>query len=179
MPHGTKRLKTTFWVIRVLIVLAAAWALSTPIQLFGSPERLAEIAQSTMGLDPSKVLLTDKVRLLSLCSILPRLLLGLYLLYELWRLFDGFMAARFFETDTLRHFRRFSVAALVAAIISPVEQTVLSVVLTMEAPVGERMLLVGLGASDLHLMLLGLVLVAISTVFSEAARIAEENRGFV
>jgi hypothetical protein len=173
------RLKATIWVIRVLVVLAAAWTLSAPFELFGSPERLTEIVQGSMGLDPEKVVLTDRVRMLSLCTILPRLLIGLYLLYELWRLFDGFMAARFFETDTLRHFRRFSIAGLVAAVLSPVENTVLSVVFTMDAPVGQRTLLVGVGGSDLHLVLVGLVLVAISTVLSEAARIAEENRGFV
>ena len=54
-----------------------------------------------------------------------------------------------------------------------------SAVLTMHNPPGQRMLAFGLAWSDYMSVLLGLVLLAVARVMSDAVRAAEENAGFV
>ena len=77
---------------------------------------------------------------------------------------------------SLRSFARWMLAA---AFLSPVYRAVLSVLVTLQNGPGKRELTLDLTSDDYLMLLVGVVLLAISSVMAEAARIAEDNEGFV
>jgi len=68
---------------------------------------------------------------------------------------------------------------LVAAFLAPVYRAVLSVLVTLQNGPGKRELTLNLSSDDYLMLLIGVVLLAISSVMADAARIAEDNEGFV
>jgi hypothetical protein len=58
-------------------------------------------------------------------------------------------------------------------------QTLTALALTWANPPGQRMLWLGLSSQHYVALLIGLVLLAVSTVLLEAARVADENAEFV
>ena len=61
----------------------------------------------------------------------------------------------------------------------PLGQTLTVLALTLGNPPGQRQLWVGLTSQHYLSLLFGLVLLAVSTVLVEAARVADENAEFV
>ncbi|WP_298829217.1 DUF2975 domain-containing protein [uncultured Piscinibacter sp.] len=114
----------------------------------------------------------------ALLSLLP-VALGLYALWQLWRLFAEYGAGRVFGRVALAHLRRFAWALLGIAVLAPLVRAATSVALTMGNPPGRRMLVLGFSWNDYMAVLLAAVLIAIATVMAEAVRVAEENEGFV
>ena len=65
------------------------------------------------------------------------------------------------------------------AVLEPLSRTLASVALTLDRPPGHRVLMLTLGTHDYALLMCALVFVAVARVMAEAARLAEENEGFV
>ena len=78
--------------------------------------------------------------------------------------------------ESLRSFARWMTAA---AIVSPLSNAVLSVLATLGNAPGHRQLSVNISSEDYVMLLFGGVVLAISSVMAEAARLAEDNAGFV
>ena len=68
---------------------------------------------------------------------------------------------------------------LAQAPLAPLISVALTVALTLGNPPGERMLAITFSIHDYFALIVGGVLFAAATIMREAARIAEENAGFV
>jgi hypothetical protein len=110
---------------------------------------------------------------------IPSLAVILVALWRLWQLFGEYLHSRIFSARALASLLGFARWTLVAAFWSPVYRAVLSVIVTWNNGPGKRQLVINFSSDDYFLLLVGVVLLAIASVMVEAARIAEDNEGFV
>ena len=110
---------------------------------------------------------------------IPSLAVILVALWRLWQLFGEYLHARIFSARALTSLRGFARWTLAAAFWSPIYRAVLSVIASWNNGPGKRELSISLSSDDYMVLLLGVALLAISSVMVEAARIAEDNEGFV
>jgi hypothetical protein len=123
--------------------------------------------------------LTTTTRVLYVLWDLPSLAVILMALLRLWQLFGEYRQSRIFSARALASLRSFARWTLAAAFMAPVYRALLSVLVTLQNGPGRRELTLDLGSDDYMTLLLGVVVLAISSVMAEAARIAEDNEGFV
>jgi hypothetical protein len=172
-----RRLRRTTTVVRVLILMGGTALLVHEAWAWSSPERaLAELSNITrIGIDR----VTLPAHLLgALWTLLPIgiILLGLR---RLWQLFDEYRAARVFSPRAIASLRGFARCVVASALVSPLYGAGLSVIFSWVNGPGRRQLTLNISSDDYTLLLLGAVLLAISRVMAEAARVAEDNAGFV
>ena len=104
---------------------------------------------------------------------------GLWGLWQLKRLFEGYAEGAIFTVTAARRLRYCGFALLVAGMESPLGSVLLSAALSLGLSPTERSLVISVSTDGLTLMLIGGALLIISQVMGQAARIAEENAGFV
>jgi hypothetical protein len=134
------------------------------------------------GLDLSHLAqggVSSAARLRMAAAGLPPVLVGLALLWQLWALFGEYLRGAVFSPRALACLRRFGALLVVLAVVQPLGQALMSVAISWDNPPGQRVLLVSISSSDNALVIGALVFVAIARVMTEAARVAEENEGFV
>jgi hypothetical protein len=100
-------------------------------------------------------------------------------LWQLWHLFGRYRQGDVFGPLALLHVRRLGWSMVALAVAQPVLRALMSVAISWGNPPGKRMLQLTVGSNDYALLLLALVLVALARVMNEAARVADENEGFV
>ncbi|MFT3957266.1 MAG: DUF2975 domain-containing protein [Piscinibacter sp.] len=165
------------WVVRALCVLGVLTLLAVPPWFWLSADNVRTLGPALAGVS-DVVVDAGTQRIGAAVSVLP-VAVGLYALWQLWQLFGEYAAGRVFGLAAVQRLRRFAWALLGAALLAPLVRAVMSVVLTVGNPPGQRMLVIGFSWNDYLAVLLAAVLIAIATVMAEAARVAEENAGFV
>jgi hypothetical protein len=107
-------------------------------------------------------------------SMLPAsfLLCGLY---RLARVFRSFSEGAIFTPGTIAGIRTFALMVVLSALARPVATAMLSVVLTMNNPPGERALAITIGSGHLEAVFVGLVFFVIAHLMQEGQRLAEDN----
>jgi hypothetical protein len=99
--------------------------------------------------------------------------------WELRCLFQGYAVGAVFTVAAAQRFGRFALALMLAAACAPLGSAVLSLALTILGTVPEPSLLILISSTDIGFAVLGGALRVIAWVMRDAARIAEENAGFV
>lgn len=170
------------WV-RGLALLAAPLLIAAPVLLLTAPDALLTMGFSEMaGLHLQHLAqggLTLAVRgRMAAVTLLP-VGLGLALLWQLWSLFGEYLRGDVFGVRALACFRRFATLLFALSLAQPLAQALMSVAVSWDNPPGQRQLLVMISSNDYALVLGALVFMAIARVMTEAARVAEENEGFV
>ncbi|AUG53298.1 DUF2975 domain-containing protein [Thalassospira marina] len=100
-------------------------------------------------------------------------------LWHLCKMFQGFARNAIFEHGTIRHLKIFSIALLSQTLLAPLAGAVMSVLVTITRPEGERALSIGLSNIEATSLFLGGLLLIISWVLGEAVTLHDENRSFV
>ena len=100
-------------------------------------------------------------------------------LWELRRLFQGYAAGAIFTVAAARRLCHCAYALLALGAIAPFGAMGLSLALSADLPPGARRIAISISSDDLGLLLMGIILLVIARVMGEAARLAEENAGFV
>ena len=93
--------------------------------------------------------------------------------------FRSFAAGDLFGRQATGGLRRFSLGLLFSAILQPVVMALLSVLMSWEAPAGQRQLVLGVSSDTLLVVLFAGMVAIIGWVLAEASVIAEENAQFV
>ena len=104
------------------------------------------------------------------------LLYGLSRLHRLFRLFEE---GEMFSLAAVSHLRSFSLSILVSAIASPIVGGLLSMLLTLNNPPGERALSLSFGSGELQTAFVGGVFLTVAHILCEGRRIADENAQIV
>jgi hypothetical protein len=175
-PDLQRRLRRLARFVRVLIVLGAVALVGAETWSWSSPERALELLRRYAS-KPFHVS-AQTCAAGALFSLIPSVVL-LLALHRLWGLFGEYERGRVFSRRALVCLRGFASWLLVDAVVSPIYNALMSVVATWENGPGRRELNVQFGSDDYTQLLFGLVVLAISTVMVEAARVAEDNEGFV
>lgn len=169
--------------VRVLAVLAAVVFAALPLLILAAPEWLMNlglqpaVGEAAWWLLRGEATATGRWRLVA--ASLPLVAVGLALMWQLWSLFGEYLRGAVFSPRALACLRRFASLMVVLAVLEPVSRALNTVVLSWDRPPGQRVLQVTLTSNDYALLLGALVFVALARVMTEAARVAEENEGFV
>jgi len=165
--------------VRLLVAVGAVGLVGVPAWLWTSSERVREVWQTMPGMADQPFTVDDRALWLGSIVMLMPIAVGLYTLWQLWHLFGEYAAGRVFSREAQRRLRGFSLGVIGAAVLTPVVRTLLALVLTLGNPPGQRLLVFNLGWDDYMNVLLGAVLLVITTVMAEAVRVAEDHAGFV
>lgn len=176
LPAGLHRL--TRWV-RALALLGVLGLCVVPTAFWLSPDWVRATGASAAGIVGHTITVDARARWLGAAGSLPSVLLGLWTLWQLWRLFGEYAAGRVFSSPAQRHLHHMARGLLGLALLGPLTRTGMALALTWGNPPGQKILALGLEGQDYLGLLGGAVLLAVATVTAEAARLAEENDGFV
>ena len=175
-PALLRRLRLLARVVRILIVFGVVTLLGVNAWTWSSPEHALEMLRKVTSA-PFQVS-TRTCVVGALFSLIPTTVI-LIALHRLWGLFGEYAQGRVFSRAALVNLRGFARWLLVDTAVSPVYAALLSVVASWENGPGHREVALQLGSNDYVQLLFGVVVLAISTVMVEAARVAEDNEGFV
>jgi hypothetical protein len=141
-----------------------------------------EYAASAIRLETSVALLgplTLRTRVLAGAWDLVSILAPLVALAHLWNVFGEYAQSRIFSVRALRGLRGFARWMLATAVLAPLFRAVMSAIATWQNGPGHRELNLLVTARDYLTLLFAVVVLAFCSVMVEAARIAEDNEGFV
>jgi Protein of unknown function (DUF2975) len=178
----SRRLRGLCLAVRALVLVGAPVLLAVPLLYAFAPQAMSaagfrppldELSQLAQGG------VTDAVRQrAALVALLP-VSVSLWLLWQLWGLFGEYRQGAVFSPRALACLRRFALGLLALGLVQPAARALGSVAVSWDNPPGQRLLVVSLDSGDYALLLVALVFIAIARVMTEAARVAEENEGFV
>jgi hypothetical protein len=177
-PMRLRGLQRLAMLVRSLVAVGAAILACVPFWLWGSPQWLEDHARRNLGL-AGPVTIDTQVQWWAALVSVPGLLVGFFLLWQLWQLFGEYGQGRVFRLRAVRHLRRFAYGVLSLGLVDPLTHTATVLVLTWHNAPGHRQLLIELSSDDYLHVLLGAVLLAIAHVMAEAVRVADENAEFV
>ena len=171
------KLRRLAMAVQILILLGAIGVVATVAWVWIVPGHLHSQVKESAMVDVDRMALHTQV-LGGLWTLLPAgiVLLGLQ---RLWVLFGEYAFGRVFSQRALLSLRGFARCVLAMAFASPLYGAVLSVIVTFDRAPGTRELNIAATSDDYAMLLIGAVLLAISSVMAEAARVAEDNAGFV
>lgn len=112
-------------------------------------------------------------------ALLPALILFLLTAHGIFRLFHRFGQGRILDGETARQLGNVGWFLFASAEVAILTRTLVALALTWHNPPGQRHLVLSISLNDFMLLLFGLFVLAFAQVIKQAARIAEENRGFV
>lgn len=107
------------------------------------------------------------------------MLLPLWGLWHLRRLFKLFRSGVFFTEKSVRHMHIFALTIFISALLKPISSALLSVVLTLENPPGQKALAISFGSNEISQIFMAGVLIAVTWILREGQRIASENAEFI
>jgi hypothetical protein len=179
------RLRPLTLLVRGLLVLGTPLMAAVPVWLWLAPESLLAMgwAQSTACSADLVALIAQGVspalrwRLVGI-SVLP-VGLGLLMLAQLWGLFAQYGQGAVFSPKALQRLRGLAWSLVALFCCQPVVGALQSVALSWDHPPGQRQLALSFSSDDYVLLLFALLLLALAKVMQEAARVAQENEGFV
>lgn len=144
-----------------------------------SPHLVETLVAPHVGLGAAPVTADATARLIGfIVSMLPLSVL-FYALHQAYELFDSFRLGNLFTASAPLRLRRIGFSMLALAVLKPLTDALLSMVLTMGNAEGQRMLVIGLGIDDYMIAVFGGLILAIGHVMVEAGRIAEDSREII
>jgi Protein of unknown function (DUF2975) len=176
-PAALARIRRLSSWVRLMCAGAAAVLLALPLLFWSQPGWVARVAQQEWGV---KVIQLDALsRLGGWLATATAASIGMWALWEIWRLFGCYARGELLSHRPAMHLHRLGLALISLAAAMPLSQTLSVLALTLGNPPGQRQLMVGLSSQHYLSLLLGLVLLALAQVMREAARVAEENAEFI
>ncbi|HHL20099.1 MAG TPA: DUF2975 domain-containing protein [Aliiroseovarius sp.] len=176
MPEKFLRLSMLFqWICRFALVALPVTLLAVGIYAVQDPSAIADqIPGITLSGTPTPAMLGLAFMLMALPTAAT-----IFVLWQLEALFGLYRRGETLTRAPARRIRRIGLGVVTLALVSVLVRPVAGLVLTMANPPGARQLSVTLSSADIGLILAGGLMVMIGRIMGEAARIAEENRGFV
>ncbi len=175
-PALLARLRLLARVVRLLILAGVVTLFGVELWAWSTPEHALAFLRHTEVKTPRVGTQTQVLG--ALFSLLPAAV-TLAMLRRLWEVFGEYAQGRVFSRCALVSLRGFARWVLIDAALAPIYDAALSIVATWENGPGKREVVVQFGSDNYTQLLFGLVVLAISTVMVEAARVAEDNEGFV
>lgn len=111
-------------------------------------------------------------------SLLP-MSVHLAIIYQLVRLFKLYEQNRILTHENAMRIRKISYFILLGQLIVPAHQMLLSFALTLLNTNGARAIAVSFGAANISIILIGLLILLVSWIMTEGARLDEENKQFI
>ncbi len=175
LSHIERLATRLWWTTSALIVLLPALVIGWLFWGYAHPDWLA---RSFPALPEATALTGQKslaVVLLGAVGLVP----VLYTLGQMRDLFARYRRGEILSPACARAICRSGIALSVLALWQTVVVPLQILVLTFDNPAGQKQLVLQISSEILWLLLAGSLLVVIGRVMAEAARVAEENAGFI
>ncbi|MEM1145957.1 MAG: DUF2975 domain-containing protein [Pseudomonadota bacterium] len=163
------------WACSFLLVAVPVGALFYAVNL----ESFALLARENIGLPIQWRTVSEGQWYAAWLLTAAYLSIGLVGLYFLRRAFKNFAAGELFNNVNSRDLRRFSVFLIAQAIATPVHLSLLSVLLSLNHPAGQKLLAISFGSNELKAIAVALILWVLSDLLVEGAKLHAENKQFV
>ena len=174
---GLRRIRRLAWAVRLLCLLGVVVIGTLPFIFWAQPDWVTEVAANTWRL--TKLQLDLGSRLWGLAASMVPTSVSLFALWQMWSLFGCFAQGELLARRPAQHLRRLGLGLCALSAAQPLGHTLAILALTWGNPKGERQLWLGLSSDHYLALLFGLLLLALSQVLFEAARVADENAEFV
>ncbi len=174
---GLRRIRRLAWVVRLLCLLGLVVIGTLPFIFWAQPDWVTEVAGNTWHL--TRLQLDLGSRLWGLAASMVPTSVSLFALWQMWSLFGCFAQGELLARRPAQHLRRLGLGLCALSAAQPLGHTLAILALTWGNPKGERQLWLGLSSDHYLALLFGLLLLALSQVLFEAARVADENAEFV
>ena len=123
--------------------------------------------------------LTPWTRLLGfLISMIPAAVM-MYGLLQMRALFKQYQRGQIFTGQALLRLRKFAWTLLLSSALKPLIGAVLSVLLSLSNPPGQRMLVLTLSSNDIAMLFISGVFIVIAWIMAEGVRLADDNAQIV
>lgn len=143
------------------------------------PEAAEIIARNITSIIKEPISLTPRALVLGwLISTfqLTVLAVGFWAMAAVFRLFAQ---GDYLHPDIGRYVQRFGKSLVLFGLLSPLMRTLLALVITLDNPEGQQMLLISFVTNDFVVVLVGMLLIMLGYALKQAAVIAEDNRQIV
>jgi hypothetical protein len=104
------------------------------------------------------------------------MLIELYILYSLIKLFGLYSKGEIFSANNVRHIQTIGYALLVTQMIHPFYEGLMGVALTRNNPHGHRFASVTLDQTNLGIICVALIVILISWIMAEGCKLREEQQ---
>ena len=174
MPSTLKRLAR---LGQTICLASALIILGTGIHLALSPFEAVNLLRAAnsgvANLPESPVLLAAAAT-----ASLP-VLLFLYCLFLLWKLFGLAGQRKLYDSDGQSILVRLGALAMITAVLGVVVRMVVALLMTSANPPGQKQLMLAIGSGEIVSLLLGILFFIFSRVLQEASALDRENKSFV
>jgi hypothetical protein len=143
------------------------------------PDWTRNLLLAKLGQAGASLPVTAPARLAAAVIVAVPVAVMLYGLFAVRALFREFRQGHVFTARAARHLQEFAATVLAQAPLGPLTSAGLSVAVSMVNEAGPRMLAITFSLHDYYALIVGGALFAIASVMREAARLADENAGFV
>lgn len=175
--------KILFQIIFVAlpILLIIAWVSSPDsIVLFGGIINMSFIprAYSSAGSHGNSILhvLSTNERLMGFCLSAIPMMVQLYIVYSLIKLFQLYQNGIIFSLKNVKYIRNIGYALLIGQLINPFYEGLMGLVLTLHNPPGHRFATITLDQTNLGIIFTGLLIILISWIMAEGCKLQEEQQ---
>lgn len=165
--------------LEIITDIGIALVATLTIACFLIPDWTRNLLLAKLGQAGAALPVTAQARVAAAVIIAMPVAVMLYGLWNVRALFREFAQGRVFTTDAARHLQVFAATVLAQAPLGPLTSAGLSFAVSMVNEPGSRMLAITFSLHDYYALIVGGALFAIASVMREAARLADENAGFV
>jgi len=173
----TQKSTLGFWISPITKLLGIALLLINSFY-WSIPEMAEYVASAYSGISPSHYTLTATNRFLGWLITTLQIAVLTYGLFTVANIFRDFSKGIWFATSFSNKLKRFGISLLIFSLLSPIVQVLTGFALTYtNTPETERMIILsfnidGKGAT---IFLIGILLILMGKVITEATRLADEN----
>jgi hypothetical protein len=171
----------SLWM-RALVAAGAAGLMVATVWIFWSDSSLVEarVRELTGAVLPATGAGLAPVAKAAIFAIsAPSIALGLFMLFQAWRLFGAYGRGQVFGPAAIGSIRKLAWALIGTALLRPATATATVLYLTWHNPPGQRQLALGVSWEDYLCGLFGGLLIAMAWAMTEAGRIERDNAGFI
>lgn len=109
-----------------------------------------------------------------LITMIPTLVFE-FILYFLIKLFRLYERGEIFTSNNVRYIKYTGYALLIGQLLNPVYQALLTAILTLQNPPGQRIMSISISGTDVGIILVALLIILISWIMAEGCRLQEEQ----
>lgn len=178
LSHLSQRMAAaTLWLIVAMLLLNAACWLYPSLNGYGLGFALTDRLISNLGVDVGSFPYWQKLGGIVLSSV-PLLVLAIGLRH-LRCLFQSYGCREYFSPITANHLGKVGRSVGFWVVLNLICEPLLSIWLTMRAPVGHRMIALSFGPPDIVALFLAACIAVIAHILRHASELNAENQQFV
>ncbi|BDQ38839.1 hypothetical protein SYK_31990 [Pseudodesulfovibrio nedwellii] len=162
------------------LIVGSIWLTGGEIMLMDddSPSMAIEFLTEDLGIDEAQAPaypLAWSTRILGLGVDMLPTAIGMLSLWWLVQLFSCFAAGEIFTRNTVMYIRRTGWTMLIGVCVGPIHEALLTLVLTINNPPGERMISISLDSANFEEVVIAGVIILVSWIMEEGRKLREVN----